>query len=361
MEGYHYYAYVKEKTLKEYCTDIFCKAGMRREDAACVADNLVFADMCAMESHGSIRMPAYEKRLTEKGTYADTSPVVVQETDTTALIDGCNAMGQVVSKKAMELCIEKAKKSGVAFVAVRGSNHFGMASYYSEMAIEHDMIGMTFTSPAAHLMAPTGGIEPILDNNPFSFAVPAGKELPVVLDMATSVVARGKIGVALNKGEKIPKTWAMTIDGRETDDPREAFDGILLPAGGYKGYGLTVIVGILSAVLSGGAILSKDVKDFYADVTEEQNIGHLFGCIKIERFMEPSLFKQHMDEMIEEIKGCKKAPGVEEIILPGEREFKWRMEYAKTGVPLTENTYKALVELGNKYGLPELETIRTMK
>ena len=129
-------------------------------------------------------------------------PYIEKESETTALINGNNALGQIVSKKCMELCIEKAEKSGVAFVGACNSNHFGMASYYSEMALKHNMIGMVFTSPAAHLMAPTGGIEPILDNNPFSMAFPAGNQLPVVLDMATSVVSRGKIGVAMKKEKK---------------------------------------------------------------------------------------------------------------------------------------------------------------
>lgn len=355
MDEFRYYGVIDEDSLKEYCTKIFVGAGMKDEDAGISADNLVYADLAGMESHGVIRMPAYLKRLENGGTSKTGEISIIKETDTTALIDGNNTMGQVVSKKCMELCIEKAEKNGVAFVGARGSNHFGMASYYSQMALEHDMIGMTFTSPAAHLMAPTGGIEPILDNNPFSFAVPSGEELPVVLDMATSVVARGKIGVALNKGLPIPKDWAMTIDGRETEDPEEAFNGILLPAGGYKGYGLTVIVGILSAVLTGGSILSKDVKDFYEDVSESQNIGHLFGCIKIDRFMDPEFFKLHMDEMIREIKGCKKAPGVEEILLPGEREFKNVIHRRENGIPLTQNTYRALAEVGERYGLSKPE------
>lgn len=358
MSDYQYHVRVKQSVLKNYCTSIFAAAGMGVEDAEIVADNLVFADNSGMESHGVIRVPAYIKRLQDGGTSPNAMLTIEKEEKTTALINGNNAMGQVVSTKAMELCIEKAKENGVAFVGVKGSNHFGMASYYSEMALKENMIGMVFTSPAAHLMAPTGGIEPILDNNPFSFAIPAKEELPVVLDMATSVVARGKIGVALNKGEKIPKTWAMTIDGRETDDPKEAFDGILLPVGGYKGYGLTVIVGILSAVLTGGSILTKDVKDFYADTKDPQNIGHLFGCIKLENFMDPELFKLHMDEMIREIKSCKKAPGVEEIFLPGEKELLQRKKHDAEGIPLTDDTYKHLVEIGKQFNLAPIEVIK---
>ncbi len=354
MSDYQYFGYVSSGQLLKYVSDIFIKAGLCKEEAATVADNLVFADRSGMPSHGVIRVPAYIKRLQDGGTSADASISIEKENDTTALINGNNAMGQIVSTKAMQLCIEKAKKNGVAFVGVKGSNHFGMASYYSEMAIPEDMIGMVFTSPAAHLMAPTGGMEPILDNNPFSFAIPAGAELPVVLDMATSVVARGKIGVAINKGEPIPPTWAMTIDGHETTDPKEAFNGILLPVGGYKGYGLTVIVGILSAVLTGGSILTKDVRDFYNDTAEAQNIGHLFGCIRIDQFMDPKLFGSHMDEMIREIKCCKKAPGVKEIFLPGEIEMRHRLESARKGIPLTESTYKSLTDTAALFGLAPL-------
>lgn len=347
--------FLSPEILTDYCSNIFHSLGMRYDEARFVSESLVHADLVGMESHGVIRVPAYTKRILNGGTSADALPFIEKETDTTALVNGNNAMGQIVSKKCMELCIEKAEKSGVAFVGTYNSNHFGMASFYSEMALKHDMIGMVFTSPAAHLMAPTGGIEPILDNNPFSMAFPSGSELPVVLDMATSVVSRGKIGVALKKGEKIPKEWAMTIDGKETDDPEKAFNGLLLPVGGYKGYGLTVIVGILSAVLTGGSILSSQVKDFYEDVKDKQNIGHLFGCIKIENFINPQIFKATMDSMICEIKNCKRAPGVEEILLPGEREFKNAAIRKETGIPLRKNILSDIEFIGEKYNLGRIE------
>ncbi len=348
------YGRVDSQVLQHYVTDLFTAAGMDPVDAGIVADNLVFADRSGMHSHGVIRVPVYIKRLREGGTCAQGEITIEQETDTTALIQGHNLMGQVVSAKAMQLCMEKAQQHDTAFVGVSGSNHFGMASYYSEMAIPKGMIGMVFTGPAAHLMAPTGGMDPILDNNPFSFAVPAGEELPVVLDMATSVVARGKIDVAIDRGESIPSTWAMTRDGQETTDPREAFNGILLPAGGYKGYGLTVIVGILSCVLTGGSILSREVRDFYQDTSSRQNIGHLFGCIRIDRFMEPELFGRRMDEMIREIKNCRKAPGTREIYLPGEIEIRHRWEADRYGIPITQNTYLGLTETAAELGMEPL-------
>ena len=346
---------IDKTKLENYTREIFIKAGMLPEEAAIVADNLVHADLVGMDSHGVMRIPAYTKRIENKGTLPHSEIEIVKESDTTALIDGHNGMGAVISTKAMQLCIEKAEKSGVAFVSVRGSNHFGMASYYSEMALKHDMIGIVFTSPAALLMAPTGGIEPILDNNPFSYAIPAGKQFPVVLDMATSVVSRGKIASAAKLGKPIPIEWAMTKEGMPTTDPNEGFDGILLPVGGYKGYGLTVISGVMAAVLSGASILSTDVRDFYNDVSEKQNIGHLFGAIKIDRFSDVQAFKDRMDAMIQEIKNCKKAPGVTEILLPGEREFQNSIRYAKEGIPVTETVVADMNAVGIRYGLGPIQ------
>ncbi|MEA4846329.1 MAG: Ldh family oxidoreductase [Clostridiaceae bacterium] len=349
------YIRISRDKLEKYTSDIFAAAGMIPEEADIVAKNLVQADLTGKDTHGVMRVPAYIKRIENKGTFARSEIEIVKEDDTTALIDGHNGMGQVISTAAMKLCIEKAKKAGVAFVGVRGSNHFGIAAYYAEMALDCDMIGITVTSPAALLLAPTGGIEPILDNNPFSFAIPSGKRYPVILDMATSVVSRGRIAVAAKKGKKIPMDWAMTKDGIPTDDPVEGFNGILLPVGGYKGYGLTVIAGIMSAVLNGGSILSTEIKDFYSDVSEQQNIGHLFGAIDISRFIGIDAFKEKMDEMINEIKNSKRAPGVDEIFLPGEHSYRNAERNGKEGIPIIESVIDDINDIGLKYGLDPIK------
>lgn len=350
MAGEDELSRVNAKALKNCCDGIFTAAGMAKADAGLVSDSLIQADLMGMNSHGVMRVPVYVRRIEAGATKALSAIEIVKESGTTTLIDGHNGMGQVIATRAMAICLEKAEQSGVAFTAVRGSNHFGMALTYSTMALPHDMIGMVFTSPAAKLMAPWGGAEPILDNNPFSFAVPAGREYPVVLDMATSVVARGKIAVAAKKGQKIPLDWALTAAGLPTDDPAEAFNGILLPTGGYKGYGLTVIVGILSAVLSGAAILASEVTDFYNDVERPQNIGHLFGAMKLDRFCEPNVFKAKMDAMIREIKNCRLAPGADQILLPGEREFITAAENQAKGIPLAGSVITDLNALARKYG-----------
>lgn len=342
--------------LERFCASIFNAAGVLQKDAELTSRNLVEADLRGSSSHGVMRVPIYVKRIEAESIKPTCQATVLKETPTSALLDGNHGMGQVVSHQAMAMCIEKAETSGVAFVAVRRSNHFGMALSYSTMALEHDMIGMVFTSPAARLMAPWGGIDPILDNNPISFAIPAGEEFPVVLDMATTVVSRGKIAVAAKKGERIPKDWALTIDGRPTDDPGEAFDGILLPMGGYKGYGLTVISGILAGLLPGAVILSSEISDFYRDVSVYQNIGHFFGAVRVDLFSPVDEFKARMDQMIREIRNSRRAPGVDQIFLPGERGYLTAQKNSREGIPLPETVVRELDALGEKYGRGRLST-----
>jgi LDH2 family malate/lactate/ureidoglycolate dehydrogenase len=348
---------VRADELKRYCAAIFSSVGVPSGDAELFSSHLVDADLRGFSSHGVMRVPIYVKRIEAGGIKPVSQITVSRESPTSALVDGGHGVGQVIAQKAMALCIEKASASGTAFVAVRRSNHFGMALSYSTMALARDMIGMVFTSPAAKLMAPWGGVDPILDNNPISFAIPAGEEFPVVLDMATTVVSRGKIAVAAKKGERIPKDWALTPDGRTTDDPREAFDGILLPVGGYKGYGLTVISGVLAAMLSGAALLSNEISDFYRDFSVHQNIGHLFGALRVDLFAPVSEFKERMDRMIREIRNSRRAPGVERIYLPGERGYLTAQTYGKEGVPLAEPVTLELEGLGKKHGLGFLPVI----
>lgn len=340
--------------LERFCARLFNAVGVPEKDAELISRSLVEADLRESSSHGVMRVPVYINRIEAGGVAPTCSLTVLKETPSSALVDGHHGMGQIAAHQAMAMCIRKAGNCGVAFVAARQSNHFGMAMFYSTMALEHDMIGIVFTSPAAKLMAPWGGIDPILDNNPISFAIPAGEELPVVLDMATTVVSRGKIGIAAKRGERIPKDWALTPDGKPTDDPHEAFDGILLPIGGYKGYGLTVISGILSGLLPGAAILSNEVTDFYRNFSAHQNIGHLFGAIRIDLFSPVGEFKAKMDVMIREIRGSRRGPGVDRIFLPGERGYLAAEANRRNGVLLPKKVLEDLNRLGQKYGLGRL-------
>jgi LDH2 family malate/lactate/ureidoglycolate dehydrogenase len=230
-------------------------------------------------------------------------------------------------------------------VSVRNSNHFGAAAYYSRMAIAHDMIGFSFTIGGINHMTPWGGAEAILGNNPLSIALPAGEERPVVLDMACSVAARGKIIVAAKDGTPIPGDWAIGPDGQATTDPVEALKGFVLPVGGPKGYALTLMIGLLSTMLSGAAF-GSEVTNMYEDLERVQNVGHLFGVLPIACFMPIEIYKKRIDKAIREIRGVPRAPGVERIYLPGEREQILAEAQSESGIPIKSSVWAELLEVG---------------
>jgi LDH2 family malate/lactate/ureidoglycolate dehydrogenase len=200
-------------------------------------------------------------------------------------------------------------------------------------------------------MTPWGGAEGMLGNNPFAIAIPAGEEIPVVLDMACSVAARGRVNVAAARGESIPEGWCTDAQGLTTTDPNEALKGFVLPIAGAKGYALTTVIGMLSTMLSGGAF-GTDVTHLYDDFKRPQNIGHLVGVLPVGSFVDCAEFKRRMDKGIREIKGVKKAPGIAEIFLPGEREYRTLLERRKTGIPLAVGTVGELQELSEEFGVP---------
>ena len=339
--------------LHRFCTAALMAVGVPERDAAITADTMVQADLRGVSSHGVVRLPAYVKRLEAGVVNARPSVSVVRETVAAALVDGDNGLGQVVAYRAMELAIEKARQAGTGTVGVRGSNHSGASAYYAMMALPHDMIGIVYTSGAANIMAPWGGITPLLGNNPIAYAIPADKELPVVLDMACSVVARGRILVALKKGEKIPPTWALNKYGEPTTDPQEAHDGLVQPIGGYKGYGLALVVGVLSAVLTGSAF-GRQVTDFYNDLVNPQNVGHLLQAVAIDAFMPADAFRRRMGEVIQEIKSSELARGVDRIYLPGEIEFLTHAERSRNGIPISLPIARELQALGERLRIEPL-------
>lgn len=285
---------IPHEPLLDFATKAFIAVGCPPDEARISADTLVEADLRGVHSHGVMRLPIYVKRIQTGVVAARADCKVVAETAATANVDGGNGMGQVVAVRAMELAIAKARTAGAGIVGVRGSNHYGAAAYFAMMALPHDMIGFSMTVGAANIMAPTGGIEPLLGNNPFAIAVPAGEELPPVLDMANSVVARGKIVLAMKKGEKIPEGWAADKDGVPTTDARAAYEGLVLPVGGYKGYGLAFMVAALAGVLTGAAV-GRQVANFYEDFVKVQNVGHLNAAIRVDAFMPVDQFKKGMD------------------------------------------------------------------
>jgi LDH2 family malate/lactate/ureidoglycolate dehydrogenase len=341
---------VTEKTLKAFCRAMFVKLGVPNDEAMLIVDNLVEADLRGVASHGVVRLPIYVQRIEDGGSNPRPKPQIVRQTRTTAVLDGDNGMGQIIGIRAMEIALEKASDGDCAFVSVRNSNHYGAASHYAEIAARRDMIGLSFTIGGINHMTPWGGAEAILGNNPFAFAFPTRDGFPVVLDMACSVAARGKIIVAAKDGTPIPADWASGPDGVPTTDPIEALKGFVLPVGGPKGYALTLGIGLLSTMLS-GAYFGSEVTHMYEQTTTPQNVGHLFGVLPISAFEDLDHYYDRMSKAIADIHGTKKAPGVERIYLPGEREHLALVARRRDGIPLNAAVFDELRELGTRHRL----------
>jgi len=346
---------LKKELLEDFIIEVFKKLGVPSSDARIVADILVAADLKGFGSHGISRLKRYVEAINTGSIEPVANIRVIKETAVSALIDGGNGLGQVVAFRAMKKCIETAEKSGVGFVGVRNSNHFGIAGYYSTMALEKDMIGISLTN-ARSSVAPTFGVEPVLGTNPISVAVPTGGPFPFVLDMATSITQRGKLEVLETENKKMLSGWAIDEKGKTITNPKKATQGIfarkaaLLPLGGigeefggHKGYGLGLLVDILCACFAGanfGLHLSRSKKGGY-------NLGHFFGAIKIELFRPLDEFKKTIDRMFQEIKGSKKFPGKERIYIAGEKEFEMENQRKVEGIPVHPDVFEYMNSLKN--------------
>jgi len=338
----------KAEPLSGYCVKLFEKVGVPTEDARLLMENLIEADLRGVDTHGVTRIAIYIERLQAGSVKAKPQMKILGETPISAIIDGDHGLGQVISARAMEMAMEKAKKGVFGLVGVRNSTHNGAMAYFASMAVKKDLIGIGLTNTVP-LMAPTGGSQAMIGNNPLSIAAPAGSEKPVIFDMACSVAARGKIILAAKKGEKIPLGWAIDKDGVPTEDAKAALDGLILPVGGHKGYGLALMVDVLSGVLT-GANFGPGVGPLYNN-PGTQGIGHLLAALNIEAFMPLSEFKARMDQMIRGIKDSKKAKGVQEIFLPGEIEMGIEAKRRREGIPLSRAVYDELCGLGQKLGV----------
>jgi LDH2 family malate/lactate/ureidoglycolate dehydrogenase len=334
---------IAAEQLRATCITILEKAGLPPGDAANAADCLVQADLRGVDTHGVIHLPMYVRRIKLGLTNPHPRLVILRETAATALLDGDHGLGQVVALRAMEQAIALAERSGVGLVGVRNSTHFGMAAYFAMMALEWDMIGLVVNSGRA-AMPPWGGSEARIGNNPIAIAVPASQERPIVLDMAMSVSARGKIKRALRQGGPIPADWATDRFGQPTTDAAQALAGFLNPLGGPKGYGLALINGLLAGVLMGGAF-AWEMGSLYDDLDRPQRVGHLLAAIAIDSFMPVAEFKARIDELVREIRGCPPAPGIERVYLPGEIEFECHEQRSRDGIPLPEALWSELREM----------------
>lgn len=332
---------VSADSLREVVAAMFEKAGMPEADARHMGQCLVDADLRGVHSHGTRYVVNYVRALQRGAWNGRPHITVARDHHATAVIDGDRGAGHLVAHRAMQLAIEKARTYGTATVAVRNSNHCGALAYYTQMAADAGCIGFASTT-AGRLMAPWGGVEKIIALNPLSWAAPTDREWSVDLDMATSVIAGSKLGMAIEKGERIPLGWALDEHGNATEDPAAALKGTLLPVGGPKGYGMSVCLDIISGVLSGAT---------FGKALGGSGSGHFFQATDIEAFMPLAEFKALMGQLVDQIKGSQLAPGSQGIFLPGEIE--WNNKTARTarGIPMTAVVMDELERVASELGV----------
>jgi LDH2 family malate/lactate/ureidoglycolate dehydrogenase len=355
---------VSESTLRAFTQNIFLAMGCSPEHAALAADVLLLADLRGIDSHGVARLTGYIRLWEKQRINATPNIKIVHETPTTATVDGDAGLGLVVAPFAMQIAIEKAEKYGSGWVSVRNSNHFGIAGYHGLMAVEKDMIGFAMTN-ASPLVAPTFSNERLLGTNPMCYAFPAGKYPPVIVDMATSAAANGKLEIAQRLRKQVPEGWIQDKQGNYTTDPHALkTGGSLLPLGSdkehgsHKGFGLSATVDILSAVLS-GANYGPWVPPFVAFLDPPNDpvgkgIGHFLGAMRVDGFRPVDEFKSHLDNWIERFKSASTIDPDQKVIIPGEPELEAQIHRLKNGIPLVDAVANDLNELAKKLGVEAL-------
>ena len=347
--------------LVDFTEAIFTKIGSTPEDAKLATKVLLRADLRGIDSHGVARLSGYVRLWEAKRVNANPKVRVVHESPSTAVVDGDGGLGLVVAPRAMEIAIKKANACGTGWVAVRNSNHFGIAAQHAMMALDHDMIGMAMTN-ASPLVAPTFSVERLLGTNPICVAIPAGKEPAFVADFATTTAANGKLEILQRKNQQAPTGWIQKKNGDPSLNPHELKDGgALLPLGGdrdhgsHKGFCLGAWVDIFSAVLSGanyGPWVPPFVS-FLAPPTDPvgEGIGHFVGAMRVDAFRPADEFKHHMDNWITRFRSAKTVEGEASVIIPGDPERESEAERTTSGIPVNEKVVNDLTELGAKLGI----------
>ncbi|WP_043540286.1 Ldh family oxidoreductase [Salinarimonas rosea] len=335
--------------LVEHCSAILRHNGLPPDHARTVAESLVHANLRGVDSHGVSRLPIYVERLQLGLVERNPDVRVIEDRGAILLLDGGNGMGHVVTAHAVDLALERLQAHGTVSVGIRNSNHYASGAYYVERAAARDAIAFLYGN-APPTMAAWGGVDPYLGTNPYTFAVPTGRHAPIVLDMATSVVARGKIIQAAARGVSIPQGWANDALGRPTTDAEAALDGSVLPFGGPKGYGIALMIDIMAGVLT-GAGFGPRVGDLYRELGRPQECGAFLQLTHSGAFQPVSTFKERIDAMIEEIKSGQRASGVEEILVPGEIEARTAARRKCAGIPMPSTLLDELDGIGAPAGV----------
>jgi L-2-hydroxycarboxylate dehydrogenase (NAD+) len=340
---------IQPERLREVSVQILKGLNATQDEAELVAKCLVRADMRGIDTHGVHFLTLLASRVDNRMIQIPTHLQIMRDEAATALIDGGNGLGQVAAHRAMEMCVQKARQFGIGVVLVRNTNHIGILAFYTSMAAEEGMVGMVMSNSAPS-MPPWGGVEPFLGTNPLSIAIPGTSEGPVILDMSSSVVARGKIRLAQRMRETIPLGWALDETGKPTTDPGTALKGTLLPIGGPKGYGLALMIDILAGLLSGSQY-GPNVKTFHEPLGPTA-VGVFFVAIDVERFMPLHQFRDLMTSYAGSIKKVKKAKDVSRIYLPGEIELEKEKKSLAEGIELSDSVVGNLNQLLEKVKSP---------
>jgi len=348
---------VSEGKLRAFVHDVFAGMGVPDGDAAVCAGVLVEADLKGFDSHGVNRLkPIYYDRVKARLQSPVTRLTVVREGPTTAVVDGGNGMGMVVAQRSMEMCVRKARELGMGMVAARNSTHYGIAGHYAEMAAKAGMIGITGTN-ARPSVAPTFGVENMLGTNPLTFAFPTDEQFPFCLDCATSIIQRGRVEVYARTGKKLPEGLVIGLDGEYLTEPGEILasmlrgEAALLPlggageeTGGYKGYGYSTVVEVLSAALQSGS---------YLKALTGVNLGHFFMAIDVSAFTELEEFRRTTGSILRSLRGSRRAPGADRIYTAGEKEHYTSIERREKGIPVTRSVQRELLKMRDELGLTQ--------
>ncbi|HTS42181.1 MAG TPA: Ldh family oxidoreductase [Xanthobacteraceae bacterium] len=340
--------------IVQFILDCLKPLGLSGADAMKVAMLMYYADLAGADAHGVFRLPQYVKRIKAGGINPKPNITVQKTAPATAMVDGDNGMGHLVMARVVETATALAKETGVAWVGAHRSNHAGAAGVYAEMALDHDMVGIYAVVANANHMPMWGGAENLLGTNPIAFAIPAGEEPPVVLDIATTVVSYGTVKSYRLLKKSMPEGWMIDPKtGAPLTDSARSAEGLLLPIGGYKGTGLALVLGLLAGTLNGAAF-GRDVIDFNYNDTDACDTGHFFIALDVARFIPIDVFKREIDQQLRDLRNSKRLPGVDAIRLPGEQRARRQDDRKRNGVPIAEEVLAQLDKLASELGVKKL-------
>jgi ureidoglycolate dehydrogenase (NAD+) len=337
--------------LRAFCVAALERVGVGEADARATADVLVTTDSWGVFTHGVKALKGYVRRIRAGGIRADARPRITAEGPGWAIVDGGSGLGMVASTFAMRAAIAKARACGIGYAGVFNSCHFGAAGYYAAMAAEKGMIGLAMANDTPSVSAP-GASGRVTGSNPLAYAVPTGSGPPILLDMATSTVAGGKVAAAQALGQSIPEGWVIGLDGRPATDPGAFLTGgALTPMAGHKGYGLALLIETLSAVLTGAAVTRQVVSWTVGDASASTGHGAAFVAVDIGAMMPIDLFKRRIDAMAREIRQSPRSEGSDRVYLPGEMEWERRQRALVEGIVLPEDVRISVAEVARELGL----------